>query len=213
MMDLREATACFDEHRISLAAISGMLKPNVAEGEAGQAVEKFNARLVETLNSQLQHAVILSIVVCEEMKETPEQLLEFPSELADFFVALNQLRLNIDKATEVGAEYRRQAEAANKEKERGAGVSEGIQRFLRSIGWMSDEEAREEMNMLAKKAELASNTPDQLEICAAAETVAPGSEAEAEIRTESLESPAQVPTIPAKNAAREQITRMIPKLS
>jgi hypothetical protein len=42
MMDLREATACLDEHRISLAAISGMLKPNVAKGEAGQAIGKFN---------------------------------------------------------------------------------------------------------------------------------------------------------------------------
>jgi hypothetical protein len=188
MMDLREATACFDEHRISLAAISSMLKPNVSEGEVGQAVEKFNARLVETLNSQLQDAIVLSIVVCEEMKEIPEQLLDFPGEFADCFMALNQLRLTIDKATEVGAEYRRQAEAASKEKERGAGVSGGIQRFLRSIGWMSDEEAREEMNKLAKKAELASNTPDQLEICAAAETVAPGSEAGTEIRIESLES-------------------------
>src|SRR5437667_7784866 len=125
MMDLREATACLDEHRILLAAISDMLKLNVAKDEAGQAIGKFNDGLIETLNSQLKDAVILSILVCEEMTEIREQLMDFPGELADFFVALNQLRLVIDKATGVSEEYRRQAEAANKEKERGAGVGEG----------------------------------------------------------------------------------------
>ncbi len=43
--------------------------------------------------------------------------------------------------------------------------------------------------MLAKKAELISNTPDRIEICAAAETDAAGNEAGTEIRIEPLQSP------------------------
>jgi hypothetical protein len=188
MIDLQEAAACLDEHRIALANICGMLKPVVAEGGLGEVLGKLNQELIEKLNAKEKDATILSIIILEGLKETREQLMDFPGELADFFVALNQLRLVIDKATEARAEYLRQAEAARTEKERGAGLSETIREFKRSIGLMSDEEAREEMNMLAKKAELASNTPDQLEICAAAETVAPGSEAGTEIRIESLEN-------------------------
>ncbi len=204
-MNFREAIICLDEYSVSIANFSGMLKPIIAQGELGEALRKVNDALMEKLKDRVKESTILSILVNEELIENREQMADLPAEWADVLEALTRVKLASNTATEVEAEYRRQAEAANKEKERGAGVSEGIQKFLRNIGWMSDEEAREEMNMLAKKAELASNTPDQLDICAAAETVAPGSEAEAEIRTESLESPAQVPTIPAKNAAREQI--------
>jgi hypothetical protein len=104
-------------------------------------------------------------------------------------VALNQLKLATDKATEARAEYLRQAEAAGTEKERGAGFSDSFREFKRSIGWMSDEEVQEEMDVLAKKAELISNTPDPIEICVAAETDALGNEAGTEIRIEPLESP------------------------
>ena len=204
-MNFREAIICLDEYSVSIANFSGMLKPIIAQGELGEALRKVNDALMEKLKDRVKESTILSILVNEELIENREQMADLPAEWADVLEALTRVKLASNTATEVEAEYRRQAEAANKEKERGAGVSEGIQRFLRSAGLMSDEEAREEMNMWAKKAELASNTADQLEICAAAETVAPGSEAEAEIRTESLESPAQVPTIPAKNAAREQI--------
>src|SRR5258705_11692817 len=107
MMDLGEARACLDEHRILLAAISEMLKPNVAKGEAGQAIGKFDDGLVETLNSQLKDAVILSILIWEEIKETPEQIVDFLGEGADLVEALNQLKLAIDKATQAQAEYLR----------------------------------------------------------------------------------------------------------
>src|SRR2546422_2384795 len=113
MMDLREARACLDEHRIFLAAISDMLKPNVAKDEAGQAIGKFNDGLIETLNSQLKEPVILSILISEGITETPEQVVEFPGEGADLVVALNQLRLAIDKAAEAREVYLRQAEAAS----------------------------------------------------------------------------------------------------
>jgi hypothetical protein len=52
-MDLREAIACLDEYRISLANIGGMLRPNVAEGELGEAIKKLNDSLIETLNAQV----------------------------------------------------------------------------------------------------------------------------------------------------------------
>ena len=162
-------------------------------GEAGQAIGKFNDGLVETLNSQLKDAVILSRLIWKEIKETPEQMVDFLGEGADLVVALNQLKLVIDKATEARAEYFRKTAEANDVKAKGteAGnpVSIAIAEFKRSIGWMSDEEVQEEIDVLAKKAKLISNTPDRIEICAAAETDAPGSEAGTEIRIEPLESP------------------------
>jgi hypothetical protein len=206
MMDLREAKACLDEHRILLAAIPGMLKPNVARGEAGQAIGKFNDGLVETLNSQLKDAVILSILIWEEIKETPEQMVDFLREGADLVVALNHLKLAIDKATEAVAEFHQAAAEANDVKDKGtqAGnpVSIAIAEFKRRTGWMSDEEVQEEIDMLAKKAELISNTPDRIEICAPAETDAPGNEAGKEIRIEPFESPT------AENSGEECGTRV-----
>lgn len=118
--------------------------------------------------------------------------MDFPDEFADLFVALNQVRLGINKAAEARAEYLRKTAEANDVKAKGtqAGnpTSIAIEKVLRSIGWMSDEEAREEIEMLTKKAELISNTPDRIEICAAAETDAPGNEAGTEIRMEPFES-------------------------
>src|SRR6266849_4242954 len=52
MMDLQEATACLDEHRIALANICRMLKPVVAEGGLGEAMGKLNQKLIEKLNDE-----------------------------------------------------------------------------------------------------------------------------------------------------------------
>jgi hypothetical protein len=196
MIDLQEATACLDEHRILLAATSGMLKPDVAEGEADQAIGKFNDRLIETLNSQLQDAVILSILVCEEMKETPEQLVNFPGEMADFFVALTQLRLGINKAAEAVAEFHQAAADSAKAKaiKNSNSTALAVQEFRRRTGLMSKEEIEEyerERDIGQKsRPDLveASNTPDPIEISVAAETNPPGNEAGTEIRIEAFES-------------------------
>lgn len=68
MMDLQEAKACLDEHRIALANICGMLKPVVAEGALGETLGKLNQKLIEKLNDQEKDATILSIIIMEELK-------------------------------------------------------------------------------------------------------------------------------------------------
>jgi hypothetical protein len=70
MMDLREATACLDEYCISLANICGMIKPAVAKGELTEAIGKLNTSLIETLDAQIKEAVVLSIMIQEEMTIT-----------------------------------------------------------------------------------------------------------------------------------------------
>jgi hypothetical protein len=197
MIDLQEAAACLDEHRILLAATSGMLKPDVAEGEAGQAIGNFNDRLIETLNSQLQDAVILSILVCEEMKETPERLVDFPGELADFFVVLNQLRLGINKAAEAVAEFHQAAAEAKAKavKDNSNSTAAAVDAFRRRTGLKSKEEIEEyeRERDIGQKSQPdpveTLNTPNPIEICVAAETDASGNEAGTEIRIEPLESP------------------------
>jgi hypothetical protein len=192
MMDFREATACLDEYRTSLANICGMIKPPVAKGELGEVIGKINNSLIEILNEQIKEAVILSVMIHEEMNTTKEQLVDFPGEWADVLVALNQLRLATDSGAEVRAEYFRKTAEANDVKDKGtqAGnpVSISIAEFKRSIGWQSDEEAQEEIDMLTKKAALILNTPNRIESCAPAEPDAPGDEAGTEIRIEPFES-------------------------
>jgi hypothetical protein len=127
-------------------------------------------------------------MIHEDMATITETLVDFPGERADLFEALNQLKLAIDKAFQMRQEHIRRAEAATKEKERGSEVSDSIREFKRSIGWQSDEEAQEEIDMLTKKAALILNTPNRIESCAPAEPDAPGDEAGAEIRIEPFES-------------------------
>lgn len=197
MMDLREARACLDEHRILLAAISEMLKPNGAKGEAGQAIGKFNDGLVETLNSRLKDAVILSILIWEEIKETPEQMVDFLGEGADLVEALNQLKLAIDKATEAVAEFHQAAAEAKAKavKDNSNSIAAEVDAFRRRTGLMSKEEIEEyerERDIGQKsQPDLVEtlNTPDPIEIRVAAETDASGNEAGTEIRIEPLESP------------------------
>jgi len=192
MMDLQEARACLDEHRIVLACICGMLKPVVAEGGVGEALGKLNQKLIEKLNDEQKDAIILSIIISEEMKETHEQLMDFPGEFADLFVALNQLRLEIGKVAEARAEYFRKTAEANDVKAKGtqAGnrVSIAIAEFKRRQALMKKEEGEEDdRNMSPKSALDLVNTPDRIEICAAAETDAAGNEAGMEIGMEPFE--------------------------
>lgn len=112
-MDLREAIACLDEYRISLATIGGTLRPNIAAGELGEAIKKLNDSLIETLNAQLKEARILSILIWQEMNAKHEQMVDFPAEWADLLVALNQLKLAIDTAAEARAEHLRKAATSN----------------------------------------------------------------------------------------------------
>ena len=88
-MDFREATACLDEYRISLANIGGMLRPNVADGELGEAIGKLNDRLIAMLEALVKEAIVLSIMIREEMNTRHEGMLDFPDEWAELLVALN----------------------------------------------------------------------------------------------------------------------------
>jgi hypothetical protein len=141
-MDLREAIACLDEYRISLANIGGMLRPNVAEGELGEAIKKFNDSLIETLNAQVKEAIILSIMIWKEMNATHEQVVDFPDGWADLLVALNQLKLATDTAAEARAEYLRKTAASNVNA-KGNEVVNAIQAFRRRTGRMSKEQSEE----------------------------------------------------------------------
>jgi hypothetical protein len=169
-----------------------MIKPAVADGELGEAIGKINISLIEMLDARIKEAVILSVMIYEKMTETEEQMADFPGEWADMFVALNRLKLATDAAAEARAEYFGKTAESNDVKaqatQAGNPVSNSFAEFKRSIGWQSDEEAQEEIDMWAKKADLVLNTPDRIESCAPAEPDAPGDEAGAEIRIEPFES-------------------------
>jgi hypothetical protein len=111
MMDLREATACLDEYRSSLAFICVMLRRKVDNGEFSEAIGKLNDGLMETLEAQVKEAGILSILILEKMNATHELALVFPDEWADIWTALGQLRVATDTAAEVKSEYLRKIAA------------------------------------------------------------------------------------------------------
>jgi hypothetical protein len=130
MMDLREAKACLDEYWVSLANICGMIKPIVAEGKLREAIGKLNESLIETLNAQIKEALVLSIMIREEMTARHERMLDFPGEWADVLVALNQLSLATDRAAEAREEFLRKA--AVKETKIANPVSEAIREYKRT---------------------------------------------------------------------------------
>jgi hypothetical protein len=107
MMDLREAKVCLEEYCVSLANTCGMLKPKVAEGKLGEAIEKLNDKLLAMLEAQVKEALVLSIMIREDMNERHERMVDFPGEWADVLVALNQLSLATDSAAETRTEYLR----------------------------------------------------------------------------------------------------------
>ena len=129
MMDLREAKACLDEYSVSLATTCAMLKPNVAQGELGETIEKLNGSFIKTLDVHIREAVKLCIIIQRGMNARRERMLDFTREEADVLVALDRLRLATNKAAEARAEYLRKA--AVKETETPNRVAEAIKEFKR----------------------------------------------------------------------------------
>jgi hypothetical protein len=141
-MDFREAKACLDEYRISLDATCGMIKSNVAKGELGDAIAKLNDRLLTMLQDQQKEALALAVLIQEEMTTQKDQMADFLEEWADVLVALNELRVTIDKASQVPVDYLR-AIAENEAKEEAAklapyATSLAIQRFRET--WQTENE-------------------------------------------------------------------------
>ena len=77
MMDLREAKACLDEYSVSLDTMCAMLKPNVAQGELGETIEKLNGSLIKTLDVHIKEAVELCIFIQRGMNARRERMLDF----------------------------------------------------------------------------------------------------------------------------------------
>jgi hypothetical protein len=130
MMDFREAIACLNEYRNSLANICRMLKPSDAQGELGEALRELDERLLELLDDEKKDALRLLIIIWEKLPEIIEEVVDLPEELPDLLVALNQLKLGINEATEARAEYLRKSEA-NNVTERGISTAEAIEEFMR----------------------------------------------------------------------------------
>ena len=177
-MDLREATACLNEYRNLLANICRMLKPSAAQGELGEALRKVDEKLLELLDPEIKDALRLLIIIWDELGKIPE-VVDFPEELADLLVALNQLQLGINEATEARAECQRQI-AANSVKAKGAEspTAIAIREFLRKHRELGKEERKKYDREVGHKGPShpgeTSNARKGSEGCAAAETSAPG---------------------------------------
>jgi hypothetical protein len=169
MMDLREAKACLDEYRISLATTCEMLRPTVAEGELGEAAGKLHGSLIAMLNTHVKEANILSIMIWKQINATLEQIVEFPDEVADLVVALNQLELATDRAAEVREEYLRKT-GASKVNAKGTEVANptavAIEAFKREQALRRKEEREEydrKMNQKSAPVPVETlNTPDRM---------------------------------------------------
>jgi hypothetical protein len=162
-MDFREAIACLNEYQNSLANICRMLKPSVTQGELGDALRKLDEKLLELLDAEKKDALRLSIIIWEKLPEIIEEVVDLPEELPDLLVALNQLKLGINEATEARAEYLRKSEA-NNVTERGNSTAEAIEEFMREERLRFKEEWDEKQRNRNQK-----NTPDLAEpICATA---------------------------------------------
>jgi hypothetical protein len=191
-MNFREAIIRLDEYSVSIANFSGMLKPNSAQGELGEALRKVNDALMEKLKDRVKESTILSILVNEELKENREQMADFLPEWADVLEALTRVKLASNPAAEAQAEYLRETAARNAAAKAPGSLSAAIDKYRREAGLMGEEESEEQDRDLKKSRPdpvETLNTPDPIEICVAAETDASGNGAGTEIRIEPLESP------------------------
>jgi hypothetical protein len=91
------------------------------------------------LEAQVKEALVLSIMIREEMNERHERMVDFPGEWADLLVALNQLCLATDTAAKARAEYLRKTADGN----RGTELGRVIGKFKRKHGLMTKEEIEE----------------------------------------------------------------------
>ncbi len=206
-MNFREAIICLDEYSVSIGNFSGMLKPNSAQGELGEALRKVNDALMEKLKDRVKESAILSILINEELIENREQMADLPAEWADVLEALTRVKLASNTAAEVQAEYLRETAARNAAAKAPGSLSAALAKFRREAGLMGEEESEEQDRDLKKdRSEPVEtlNTPDPIEICVAAETNAPGNEAGKEIRIEPFESASPS----AENSGEECGTRV-----
>jgi hypothetical protein len=95
-------------HRLTAAC--SMLKPNVAEGELGAAIEKLNDSIAAELTAIVKESLILSVMIWESISATSERMLEFLDDYTAVLVALKQLDLAIARAIKI------QEENADREK-------------------------------------------------------------------------------------------------
>jgi hypothetical protein len=135
MMDLREAKLCLDEFRVSLEATSAMIKPNVAKGELYEYVEEANRSLNVVLGMHAKEALILSILVQRRLTAILVKAQGFPDACNDVLVALNELQLAINKATEAQARYEQKAAPIR------SSLPLAIEKFKRDNGRMTTEQA------------------------------------------------------------------------
>src|SRR6266478_939790 len=204
LMNFREAIICLDEYSVSIGNFSGMLKPNSAQGELGEALRKVNDALMEKLKDRVKESAILSILINEELIENREQMADLPAEWADVLEALTRVKLASNTAAEAQAEYLRETATRNAAAKAPSALRAAIDKFRREAGLMGEEESEEQDRDLKKDRPdpvETLNTPDPIEICVAAETDAPGNETGTEIRIEPLESPS------AENSGEECGTR------
>jgi hypothetical protein len=205
-MNFREAVICLDEYSVSIANFSGMLKPNSAQGELGEALRKVNDALMEKLRERVKESTILSILVNEELKENREQMADFLPEWADVLEALTRVKLASNTAAEAQAEYLRETAARNAAAKAPSSLSAALAKYRREAGLIGEEENEGRDRDLKKDRPdpvETLNTPDPIEICVAAETDAPGNEAGKEIRIEPFESA----SLSAENSGEECGTR------
>jgi len=126
-------------------------------------LRELDERLLELLDDEKKDALRLSIIIWEKLPETIEEVVDLPEELPDLLVALNQLKLRINEATEARAEYLRKSEV-NNVTETGISTAEAIEEFMRKQRLRFKEEWDEKQRNKNQK-----TTPDLAEpICATA---------------------------------------------
>src|SRR5438445_11648314 len=150
LMNFREAIICLDEYSVSIGNFSGMLKPNSAQGELGEALRKVNDALMEKLKDRVKESTILSILINEDLIENREQMADFPAEWAQVLEALARVKLASNTAAEAQAEYLRETAARNAAAKAPGSLSAALAKFRREAGLMGEEENEEQDRDLKK---------------------------------------------------------------
>ena len=101
LIDLREATNTLNAYSTSIIGKTRLYdkisKPGVPE-EIGKVIEG----LITNLQAETKGAMIISIMVTEEVTRHPEQIVAgFPTELAELFKALSRNHTATDEANKI----------------------------------------------------------------------------------------------------------------